>query len=59
MSVKTLIHSMRLRTLPLSLTGVVCGGLLSFIIHHSSFIIRHCRHLRPTFGVCRMYTVMK
>lgn len=29
MKVKALIHSMRLRTLPLSLAGVVCGGLLA------------------------------
>lgn len=30
MKVKALIHSMRLRTLPLSLAGVVCGGVMGY-----------------------------
>ena len=30
MKVKTLINSMRLRTLPLSLAGVVCGGVMGY-----------------------------
>ena len=33
MMVKALIHSMRLRTLPLSLAGVVCGALLTQGVH--------------------------
>lgn len=35
--VKALIHSMRLRTLPLSLAGVVCGGLLAQSQHGNSW----------------------
>jgi demethylmenaquinone methyltransferase/2-methoxy-6-polyprenyl-1,4-benzoquinol methylase len=45
--------------LPISIERFPKGDAFLDIIHHSSFIIGHCRHRRLIFGVCRLYTILK
>ena len=45
--------------LPQSIERFPKGDAFLQIIQNSKFKIKNCRHRRLTFGVCRMYTVVK